>query len=118
MDSSLESGLFEVAETATAAEHLRFDYTPLGQFLSNFVGFLGGASHVTERNGHLEGGEEGTRLIFVEFESAHGQSRVVHEGSINGLSCVPIKHHFLNFVSLFSSFSTDSDLIYIYTHTL
>lgn len=53
VDTTLETGFFEVTETATATKDLRLDNHAAGDAVGNFFGLIWAESYITDGNGHL-----------------------------------------------------------------
>lgn len=83
VNSSLESSLLEVSETATSAEDLRFDDIARALKLVRYLESLFWcASHISEWDTDLEGVENCSSLVLVQLQVAHWQRRVNGERSI------------------------------------
>jgi hypothetical protein len=70
LDTSLEASLLDISHTSTTTKNLRLDDTSVREFTSDFEGFIRGCGNFTERDGNLVGFEQGTSLIFVQFDSS------------------------------------------------
>jgi hypothetical protein len=108
VNTALESSLFEVTETATAAKHLGLDHVSIAlEILRNLEGFLRAAGNVTKRDANLVGVEKSAGLILVEFHAAEGQGAVVSEGAVEDPASLCCEHGII----LINRKRTDSLLI-------
>ena len=94
MNTALIAGLFEVSHSTTTTKNLSFDdkLSIFTEVLSNLCGFFGVESDVSDGNRDLEGMKEGTGLVLVELEASHGESVVVHEGTVEELFGLVSEH--------------------------